>query len=37
MTWLGDALQNEVPEEGLAKFIKALFFARPAIGWEKFV
>jgi hypothetical protein len=36
-TWLGDALWNEVPEEGLAEFIKMLSLARPAIGQEKFV
>jgi hypothetical protein len=37
MTWLGDALWNEVPKEGLAKFIKTLSLAKPAIGREKFV
>jgi hypothetical protein len=36
-TWLGDTLQNEVPEEGLAKFIKTLSLAKPVIGQEKFV
>jgi hypothetical protein len=37
MTWLGNALQNEVPAQGLAKFIKTLSLTRPAKGWEKFV
>jgi hypothetical protein len=36
-TWLGDTLQNEVPKQGLAEFIKMLSLTRPAVGWEKFV
>jgi hypothetical protein len=31
-TWLGNALWNKVPKEGLAKFIKTLSLIRPVIG-----
>jgi hypothetical protein len=36
-TWLGNTLQNEVLEQGLAEFIKMLSLTRPVIGQEKFV
>jgi hypothetical protein len=36
-TWFDKALHNEVPTEGLTKFVKAMSFAQPAMIRDKFV